>query len=98
MIIKKTMATVGLVALLSSCATQRFYVSDNPVKGDADQDKMHHFFVGGIGQTQEINAKKVCKGKDVSHVETQLSFLDGLLGGITYGIYTPRTAKVYCKD
>lgn len=93
--------TLVAAVMLSSCATQRFVLSENPVSSETNEaqvDKMQHFFVGGIGQTKTINVREVCKGKEVSHVETQLSFFDGLLRGLSYGIYTPRTAKVYCKN
>ena len=60
---------------------------------------MQPFFVSGIGQAQEVNPATVCGGIDkVSKVEVQQSFLDGLLGGLTWGIFTPREAMVYCSQ
>ena len=59
---------------------------------------MQNFFVHGIGQTQEMNAAEVCGGaENVAKVESHMSFLNGFLGLISWGIYTPRQAKVYCK-
>ena len=55
------------------------------------------FFVSGIGQEQEIDPVAICGSADkVAKVEVQQSFINGLLGFITYGIYTPRQARVYC--
>jgi len=38
----------------------------------------------------------MCKG-DVDVVGTKVSVWNGLLGAITYGIYTPRTYQVQCS-
>ncbi len=32
----------------------------------------------------------------VAMVQSHVTFLDGFLGAITFGIYTPRSARVYC--
>ena len=41
---------------------------------------------------------RFCGGVDkVVKVEAQHTFINGLLGLVTLGIYTPRDAKIYCK-
>jgi hypothetical protein len=87
-----------VTTLLASCATQRF-----PIHGgggdEPDKQKMQSFFIGGIGQEQEIDAAEICGGADkVARVEAHLRFIDGFLGVLTWGLYTPRTAKVYCTE
>lgn len=58
----------------------------------------HHFFISGLGQEKTIDAAAVCGGADkVSRTETQLTFMNGFLNVITFGIYTPREARVYCE-
>ena len=54
-----------------------------------------HFFVSGIGQ-KTVDAAKICGGaENVVKNETQQTFgVNGLLGFITLGIYTPLEA--YC--
>jgi hypothetical protein len=43
--------------------------------------------------------QRKCGGADkVAKVEAYITFWDGLLGAVTWGIYTPHTAKVYCTD
>ena len=50
----------------------------------------HHFFVSGIGQKKTVDAAKICGGaENVVKTETQQTFVNGLLGFITLGIYTP---------
>ena len=58
----------------------------------------HHFFVSGIGQ-KTVDAAKICGGaENVVKTETQQTFVNGLLGFITLGIYTPLEARVYCSQ
>ena len=56
----------------------------------------HHFFVSGIGQKKTVDAAKICGGaENVVKTETQQTFVNGLLGFITLGIYTPLEAHYY---
>jgi hypothetical protein len=86
-----------LTASISSCATQKFIIADKAVSRKADSERFSHFFISGIGQTDRIDASRICKGKEVSHVEAHWSFVDILLATVTLNIYSPRTASVYCK-
>ena len=44
-------------------------------------------------------AKEACGGaENVVKTETQQTFVNGLLGFITLGIYTPLEARVYCSQ
>ena len=59
----------------------------------------HHFFVSGIGQKKTVDAAKICGGaENVVKTETQQTFVNGLLGFITLGIYAPLEARVYCSQ
>ena len=55
----------------------------------------HLSFVSGIGQKKTVDAAKICGGaENVVKTETQQTFVNGLLGFITLGIYTPLEARV----
>jgi hypothetical protein len=44
------------------------------------------------------DAAALCEGADnIIKVAAQHTFVNGLLGLMTFGIYTPRDAKVFCK-
>ncbi len=87
-----------LCILVSGCATQTYQINGGAGK-EPTQEEMQTFFVSGIGQTQEMDAASVCGGVDkVAKVESYQSFLDIFLGVITWGIYTPRQARVYCLE
>jgi hypothetical protein len=47
---------------------------------------------------QTIDAAKVCGGADkVASVDVNQSFADAVVATITLGIYTPLSARVFCK-
>jgi len=84
--------------LLNGCATQTYHVNSIGNANVEKEERMQNFFVAGVGQENELDAAKICHGtENIIKVESKLSFLDGFLGVLTSGIYTPRTAKVYCK-
>ena len=94
---KKIILPLILVATLAACSTQTAYI--NGQTGKLGKEDMQTFFVSGLGQTQTIDAAAVCgNASKVVKVERQTSFLNGLLGMLTTGIYTPYDAKVYCTN
>jgi hypothetical protein len=52
-------------------------------------------FVFGLVGAQPIDVTAQCPG-GVARVETQQTFLNGLIGGLTLGIYTPQSATITC--
>jgi hypothetical protein len=52
-------------------------------------------FIDGLVPPQTLETQAQCKN-GVSKVETQLPFLNLLVGAITLGIYTPMSLKVTC--
>jgi len=90
-------AAVITTVLLTGCAQQAFTVKDNFPSAPPRQTTTHHFFLHGIGQQKTIDAASVCGGPDkVVRTEVQQTFLNSLLAYVTFGIYTPREARVYC--
>ena len=87
-----------VASLITGCSAQTFSI--NGANGEIPTSQTsQHFFIAGIGQEKITNAAQVCGGVDkIIKVESQQTFLNGLLGLITFGIYTPRDAKVYCKQ
>jgi uncharacterized lipoprotein NlpE involved in copper resistance len=97
--IKLTATALIAAFVLVGCANQRFNVAGElAVAPTAKTEDSQAFFVSGIGQKQTIDASKVCGGAaKIEGVAVEQTFMDGLLGLVTFGIYTPRTARVYCK-
>ncbi|MFT6331540.1 MAG: hypothetical protein ACJAYN_003495 [Bermanella sp.] len=86
-----------LVTALTGCAAQTFTVNGDTSNKPTTQESQV-FFISGLGQEQVTDAAAVCGGSEnIIKVETQHTFVNGLLGTVTLGIYTPRDAKVFCK-
>ena len=95
---KKMLLATALALLITGCAQQTFTVQNKPAAVAPKETITHHFFVSGIGQKKTVDAAKICGGaENVVKTETQQTFVNGLLGFITLGIYTPLEARVYCS-
>ena len=89
----------ALALLITGCAQQTFTVQNKPAAVAPKETITHYFFVSGIGQKKTVDAAKICGGaENVVKTETQQTFVNGLLGFITLGIYTPLEARVYCSQ
>ena len=75
--------------LITGCAQQTFTVQNKPAAVASKETTTHHFFVSGIRAEETVDAAKICGGaENVVKTETQQTFVNGLLGFITLGIYT----------
>ena len=79
-------------------AQQTFTVQNKPAAVAPKEAITHHFFVSGIGQKKTVGSQNLWRRENVVKTETQQTFVNGLLGFITLGIYTPLEARVYCSQ
>jgi Bor protein len=92
----KKLAIAAIVLSLTGCAIQRFDVRPD-VQNAPTHDNSQTFWVYGIGQSEDIDAAKVCGSADnVQRVETQATAGNIGLTILTLGIYSPRQVRVYC--
>ena len=95
---KKMLLATALALLITGCVTERLLFKQTG-SSSTKETITHHFFVSGIGQKKTVDAAKICGGaENVVKTETQQTFVNGLLGFITLGIYTPLEAHVYCSQ
>lgn len=93
----KKLLALFVVLAMTGCATQRFDVQPTQAQEAASYDDSQTFWIGGIGQKQELDAAKVCGGANkVARTETQLTPGNVGLALLTMAIYTPRQIRVYC--
>ena len=78
---------------ITGCAQQTFTVQNKPA-AVAPETITHHFFVSGIGQKKTVSPAKFVAAQKMLLKQTQQTFVNGLLGFITLGIYTPLEARV----
>ncbi len=95
------LSTVCLLALMvfaSGC----FSVTSRPdggfkTAGKPTFEQRQDFFLWGLVGESHIDTKAVCGGKKVVQMQSQRTFVDGLLGLVTLGIYAPESARVWCS-
>ena len=86
---------IGLLGL-GGCAKQVFLLGEIN-ENQPELEERHDFFVSGLGQTETIDATRECEhAENVAQLEVERTALDNFLGFVSYGIYTPATARVYC--
>jgi hypothetical protein len=95
---KNLALSIAIALMLVGCATQTFQINPTSTGSvSTTKEDRQAFFVSGLGQTQTMNAAEICGGANkIIKVEAEHTFIDGLLGCLTWGIYTPRMARVYC--
>jgi hypothetical protein len=56
----------------------------------------HHWLFGLISPEHELEIQQICAGSANATIEQEQTFLNGLVGALTGGIYSPTTIQVRC--
>ena len=90
---KKMLLATALALLITGCAQQTFYRSKQT--GSSSTKGNHHpSFLRFWNWAEENRCSQKWRRRNVVKTETQQTFVNGLLGFITLGIYTPLEACV----
>lgn len=94
---RRKIAIVASAVLLSGCyhATVRTGINAGP---ERYHQSMAPGWVYGLVSPSTVDAEEHCGDRGVAIVETQHSFVNMLVGGLTFGIFTPMTITVTCGD
>ncbi len=83
-----------LMFALTSCYHAQITTDKEP-SNNVIEEEWAHSFVFGLVPPNEVEASSECPN-GVAKVETQISFLNGLVSGLTFNLYTPMSIKVTC--
>jgi len=62
-------------------------------------DTQQSFFVAGVGQEHQLNIAELCGGADqITRIETAFTPRNWALTLLTFNLYAPRQARVYCRS
>ena len=89
-------AAAALVVLCGGCYHVTV-ITGAPASPTVIDKQWQNSFVIGLVPPPELDVKAQCP-QGVAKVETERSFLNGLVGAITYNIYTPIHATVTCAS
>ncbi len=91
-------ATLRLVALLAVAGCYHAIVNTGlPPSPTTIEEPWASGFIYGLVPPNPVETMQKCP-RGVAKVETQHSFLNSLVAGLTFGIYTPITITVTCAQ
>ena len=88
---------VAAMIVFSGCYHAQVIVSDSEPSNVVLEDAWADGWIYGLVPPAEIDATEKCD-TGVATVETKLSFLNQLVGALTFGIYTPMHVTVTCAE
>ena len=86
-------ALMAASMLLTSCYTYTTVVGKG-AQGNQETVKWNHYVIYGLAPVGVSDAKQMAEGAEDYTVITKHSFITGLIGGLTFGIYTPTVTTV----
>lgn len=90
--------TLSLLSMLG-CSSVTMRTDQQPKNHDtATFQKTYPYWWWGLRGEHDINVREICLGKEVKQMQAVNTFTDSLSILFTLGIYSPRTARVWCKD
>ncbi len=96
---KKILVAFIMAVALTSCYNNRILVgnvSENDPVVKVQSQWNSHWLYGLIpGGKTNVKAKEFVKGRKDYVVKTNISFVNGLIGSLTWGIYCPTTTTFY---
>ncbi len=93
----RLIATIVVVSLSTGCATHHAVVKTGIDPGLRKvEDKWADSYVGGLVAPDHVEVGERCGEGGVATVETRISFLNGLVSTLTFGIYSPMEIVVTC--
>ena len=79
--------------LFTSCYSYTTVVGDG-AKGNDTTSKWNHYLIGGLVPIDVSNPKDLAGGAEDYNVKTEMSFVNGLVSVLTFGIYSPTTTTI----
>lgn len=92
-IISVLIISTALSLMMSSCYSHKFVIGNGPQTG-IDVTGKNNFFVLGLIPGKVSDPQKMAGDAQDFEVTEVQTLVDGFLGIITLGIYTPTTTKV----
>lgn len=90
----KTAAILSFASvLLTSCYSYTSVVGKG-AQSNQSVTKWNHYVIAGLAPVGVSDSKAMAAGANDYTVFTRQSFVNGLISGITFGIYTPTTTTV----
>lgn len=93
----KLLFSLAALFLLGGCYHAQVVTTDMKPSTVVVEDTFADSWIYGLVPPKEIDVTEKCES-GVARVETRLSFVNQLVGALTFGIYTPMHIKVTCGE
>ena len=94
--IVQMLIVAGLLLAGAGCYRHTYTVGAGAPAGPLVYDHWHHHWLWGIiNPDRQVALKAVCASGDAT-IDNEMSFLNGLVSALTWGIYSPTTVKIRC--
>ncbi|MAC48048.1 Bor family protein [Oceanospirillum beijerinckii] len=94
----KQLLIVVLATVLSACSSVTLRTdSAEKTKNTPDFQQSYDYWWWGLKGKHSINVREVCQGRKVKQMQSVATISNVFVSVITFGIYQPRTARVWCE-
>ena len=91
-------AILTLLVAAGACYEHTYQTGSGGAGGAVVYDSWRHHWIGGlISPDQEMELEEVCPSGNAT-IHEEMSFLNGPVGALTSGIYTPTKVEVRCRE
>ena len=90
---KTLVVAISFAISLSSCYTYSTVVG-NGSQGNKQVKAWNHYLIGGLAPIGVSDPADLAGSATNYNVKTQISFVNGLVSALTFGIYSPTTTTV----
>lgn len=94
---RKRWSSLALVVFLSTGCFHQVVNTGNPAGATVVDKQFDPGWLWGLVPNTEIDVRKECP-MGVAVVETETSFVNGLVSAVTLGIFTPQHVRVTCAS
>jgi hypothetical protein len=91
------LASLGLILATAACYEHTVEVGAGAPHAPVVYDHWENFWLGGLIGHTRVAVEEMCPSGDAT-IEAKQTFLNGLVTGLTGGIYSPTTLKVRCRN
>lgn len=88
---------MGLLVMSAGCYEHTFTIGRGAPTGPVVYEEWHNSWLGGLIGERNIDIDMLCPSGNAT-IHDEMTFLNGLVGTLTAGIYTPTVVTVRCDN
>lgn len=95
---KKLIAIVLMITLAGCSSVTIRTDSQREASAPPSFEQRYTYWWWGLKGEYSVNVREVCRGNPVEQMQAVHSIVDTFSALFTLGIYSPRTARVWCEE